>query len=620
MSLVTGENLALLYGEVEIFSAVNLQINEESKIGIVGPNGSGKTSLLKLILGEYSPDKGNLSTLSDMKVAYVPQRPSVTNSPSVKDYIMGAFTAIQDIERLMEKYALEIQSSEGKDRKKAENNFSICLEKYDVLGGHDHIRQFELITTGLGLDEDSLNTSTEAASGGEITRASLAKAILSNPDLLILDEPTNYLDFQGLNWLEDYLAKFTRSLLIVSHDRYFLDSLVQEIWEVDRGMLISGPGNYSKYIKDKSLRLKREISDYKRQQEYIAKEEAFIQKYRAGQRSREARGRQTRLERLERIEKPIIEPSSLKVANIQINRSPQVPLKTRDLDIGFPHSPTRLIHVDTLELSKGTRTALIGPNGIGKSTLIKTLLGIIPPFSGKATLDRNVNVGYFSQGNIEFQNDSTVIESLIEIKNIPVQHARNHLARFLFKGDDIHKSIYDLSGGERGRLALARLLITDPNFLILDEPTTHLDIMSREALQEVLLAYQGTLLFVSHDRRLISSLANQLWIVEDKQIKIFKGTFEEWTKSPSFEDPRHSSPPNSAAKINRKRRGAKKIVQDKGLNYEEQIAQLEGQLYNLEEEIEKASNDQNIESVTTLGEKYAIVKSQLDIAWGNWAE
>ena len=616
MSLVTGENLALLYGEVEIFSAVNLQINEESKIGIVGPNGSGKTSLLKLILGEYSPDKGNLSTLSDMKVAYVPQRPSVTNSPSVKDYIMGAFTAIQDIERLMEKYALEIQSSEGKDRKRAENNFSICLEKYDVLGGHDHIRQFELITTGLGLDEDSLNTSTEAASGGEITRASLAKAILSNPDLLILDEPTNYLDFQGLNWLEDYLAKFTRSLLIVSHDRYFLDSLVQEIWEVDRGMLISGPGNYSKYIKDKSLRLKREISDYKRQQEYIAKEEAFIQKYRAGQRSREARGRQTRLERLERIEKPIIEPSSLKVANIQINRSPQVPLKTRDLDIGFPHSPTRLIHVDTLELSKGTRTALIGPNGIGKSTLIKTLLGIIPPFSGKATLDRNVNVGYFSQGNIEFQNDSTVIESLIEIKNVPVQHARNHLARFLFKGDDIHKSISDL----RGRLALARLLNTDPNFLILDEPTTHLDIMSREALQEVLLAYQGTLLFVSHDRRLISSLANQLWIVEDKQIKIFKGTFEEWTKSPSFEDPRHSSPPNSAAKINRKRRGAKKIVQDKGLNYEEQIAQLEGQLYSLEEEIEKASNDQNIESVTTLGEKYAIVKSQLDIAWGNWAE
>lgn len=620
MSLVTGENLALLYGEVEIFSAVNLQINEESKIGIVGPNGSGKTSLLRLILGEYSPDKGNLSTLSDMKVAYVPQRPSVTNSPSVKDYIMGAFTAIQDIERLMEKYALEIQSSEGKDRKRAENNFSICLEKYDVLGGHDHIRQFELITTGLGLDEDSLNTSTEAASGGEITRASLAKAILSNPDLLILDEPTNYLDFQGLNWLEDYLAKFTRSLLIVSHDRYFLDSLVQEIWEVDRGMLISGPGNYSKYIKDKSLRLKREISDYKRQQEYIAKEEAFIQKYRAGQRSREARGRQTRLERLERIEKPIIEPSSLKVANIQINRSPQVPLKTRDLDIGFPHSPTRLIHVDTLELSKGTRTALIGPNGIGKSTLIKTLLGIIPPFSGKATLDRNVNVGYFSQGNIEFQNDSTVIESLIEIKNVPVQHARNHLARFLFKGDDIHKSISDLSGGERGRLALARLLITDPNFLILDEPTTHLDIMSREALQEVLLAYQGTLLFVSHDRRLISSLANQLWIVEDKQIKIFKGTFEEWTKSPSFEDPRHSSPPNSAAKINRKRRGAKKIVQDKGLNYEEQIAQLEGQLNSLEEEIEKASNDQNIESVTTLGEKYAIVKSQLDIAWGNWAE
>ena len=194
------------------------------------------------------------------------------------------------------------------------------------------------------------------------------------------------------------------------------------------------------------------------------------------------------------------------------------------------------------------------------------------------------------------------------------------MARFLFKGDDIHKSISDLSGGERGRLALARLLITDPNFLILDEPTTHLDIMSREALQEVLLAYQGTLLFVSHDRRLISSLANQLWIVEDKQIKMFKGTFEEWTKSPSFEDPRHSSPPNSAAKINRKRRGAKKIVQDKGLNYEEQIAQLEGQLNSLEEEIEKASNDQNIESVTTLGEKYAIVKSQLDIAWGNWAE
>ena len=417
--------------------------------------------------------------------------------------------------------------------------------------------------------------------------------------------------------------------MVVSHDRYFLDKVATRILEIDEGKLRSYPGNFTKYRALKEEQRRRQLIEYERQQEYIAREEAFIRRYKAGQRAREARGRATRLERLERIEKPHTN-EEVHLGNLSTFRTGQVAMRTSKLAVGYQQNGhgVQLLNVADTQLERGSRTAIIGSNGIGKTTLLKTLLGETPPISGSASLGHNVEPGYYSQGSADLPRHSTVLNALIDARNLRIPEARNYLARFLFRGDDVFKPTAALSGGERSRLALARLLITEPNLLVLDEPTTHLDIPSREALESLLGNYGGTLLFVSHDRRLISSLASQLWIVEDGETNLFRGSFEEWMRerhiaSAQTETTRATTPKTRSRQSDRVRRTSaaqKRAQQAKIRDQEALITQLEAQLTEINAALESATERQNIPEITRLGERYNTTQARLDTAWEEWAE
>ena len=629
MPILTASNLALLFGEVEIFAGIDLQIDERDRIGIVGPNGAGKTSLIRILAGELEANAGTVTWQRGVRIGYVPQTPNQAPDGTVHDEVMQAFTRLRQVEDELASSALDIQVAEGTARRDAERRYDALLREFEALGGYDYEHRMERVLDGVGLPEETRATPAADASGGERTRAALARALLSDPDFLILDEPTNYLDFHGLDWLEDFLSSFTGGFMVVSHDRYFLDKVANRILEIDNGKLQSFPGNFTKYRVLKEEQERRQLIEYERQQEYIEREEAFIRRYKAGQRAREARGRATRLDRLERITKPHTD-ATIYLGSVSTFRTGQVALRTSKLAVGYQQNGhgVQLLTVADTQLERGSHTAIIGSNGIGKTTLIKTMLGETPPISGSASLGYNVEPGYYSQGSIDLPQRSTVMDALIDARNLRIPEARNYLARFLFRGDDVFKSTSALSGGERSRLALARLLITEPNMLILDEPTTHLDIPSREALEAALQTYSGTLIFVSHDRRLISLLATQLWIVEDGEARLFKGGFEEWIRgrqpatqrqtpaSPAVPSPRSRQSNKQRRTAAARQRAKQAVVRD----YEALIGNLEAQLAEINAALESATERQNVAEITRLGKKYTATQASLEQAWNDWSE
>ena len=624
MSLMSASELGLLYGELEIFSGITLEVPERARIGIVGPNGGGKTSLLRLLVGELTPNGGAVHRPAGLRIGYVPQLASKVTAGSLGDEVMTAFAELRNLEDELASSAMEIERADAVDQRKAARRYSSLLQRYEALGGSDYRNLMERATTGVGLSSEVLETPASAASGGERTRAALATALLTDPDLLVLDEPTNYLDFDGLAWLETFLGRFSHSFLIVSHDRYFLDKVVSQVWELDKGKLQVFRGDYTKYRALKIEQSERQRREYERQQEYIEREEAFIRRYRAGQRAREARGRATRLERLKRIDAPSKE-APLRIDGASADRTGQIVVSTRDLKVGFSNSDedVLLLSVPDLQLERQSRTVIVGANGAGKSTLIQTLLGHIPSLSGQASLGHNVQVGYQRQGHYDLPKSSTVLDALLDARNLPIEDARSYLAVFLFTGDDVFAPVSSLSGGERTRLALARLLITEPNFLVLDEPTTHLDIPSREALERVLLSFPGTLLVVSHDRQLISTLARQLWIIEGGSIHPFAGTFDEWVQRRQEETrpapkPRKRSRSHGAPRSKARPKGKRVPGPPDAPNPEEVIAGMESRLVEIERELESASQRQDVAQIALLGQEYQTTQTSLEQALDEW--
>ena len=424
MPLVSTSDLAVHYGADIIFSGVDLDINERARIGIVGPNGGSKTSLLRVLVGEQHASEGRVARTIGIQVGYVPQHPQMEFTGTLREEVMRAFDQVRALEKELESASQQPDSQNGSSEE-AGRRYAALLEQYEALGGYTYERDVERMVDGLGLRPETLDSPASSASGGERTRAALAKALLGNPDLLVLDEPTNYLDLKGVTWLERYLTHFAPAVVVVSHDRYFLDEMATQIWEIDHGRMNVFPGNFSKYRVLKGERDLRQVKEYEAQQEFIAKEQAFIDRYRAGQRSREAKGRETRLGRLERIDRPDIDRSiSLKRAGAA--RTGQVVLSTKGLKVGYTDrdGPTELLKVPDLKLPRGSRTALIGDNGTGKTTFIKTVLGMVPPLEGSVALGQSVKVGYYSQGMVALVDEQTVLEPFLEIKNMPFELAR----------------------------------------------------------------------------------------------------------------------------------------------------------------------------------------------------
>ena len=633
MAVIGASQLGLHYAEMEIFGDITLQVNERARIGIVGPNGSGKTSLLRVLLGEQDYDSGTIFRPEQLRIGYVPQTAMQSGSGTLREKIIETFRHLIDLEEQMAESALEIQQTQGSGRKRAERRYSSLVDRYESEGGYDYHNAIERVVAGVGLSEEILDTLTTDASGGERTRAALATALLGDPDILVLDEPTNYLDFNGLEWLEGFLSTFRNAFIVVSHDRYFLDRVVTEIWEIDRARMKTFPGNYSKYKILKAEENERLSKEYRKQQEHIRREEYFIARYHAGQRSKEARGRAKRLDKINMIDAPAVE-ETVAIRSSEATRTGEIVLSTTDLEVGFTDSEggkVTLFEVPDTEIHRGTTTAIIGNNGIGKTTLLKTLLSDIPALEGKSSLGHNVKTGYFRQGSDEIPPNLTVMEALLQIKNLPIGEARGFLARFLFRGEEIFEKVSSLSGGERGRLALARLLILEPNVLVLDEPTTHLDIQSREALEEMLTGFRGTILFVTHDRHLISLLANNLWIIHDGKVDTFDGTYEEWQEHNSQ---KISTPPPSESKLQdqkiqipgkgkkqKKQRPKNRIKSKKHNtkpNREEIIDRLEKRVQEIEIELSASTGDADLERIRDLGIEHSALNEELQNTLDQW--
>ena len=622
MPLVSTSDLAVHYGADIIFSGVDLDINERARIGIVGPNGGGKTSLLRVLVGQQDASEGRVARNRGIQIGYVPQRPQMEIAGTLREEVLRAFGGVMAVERELEAAS---RQSNG-DSEEAGRRYAALLDRYEALGGYTYQRDVERMVDGLGLMAETLDSPAASASGGERTRAALAKALLGHPDLLVLDEPTNYLDLQGVTWLERYLTHFAPAVVAVSHDRYFLDEMATQIWEIDHGRMNVFPGNFSKYRVIKGERDLRQAKEYEAQQEFIAKEQAFIDRYRAGQRSREAKGRETRLGRLERIDRPDVD-RSISMSSAVASRTGQLVLSTHDLKVGYIEGDetTQLLTVPDLKLSRGSRTAVIGDNGTGKTTFIKTVLGDVPALDGSVVLGQSVKVGYYSQGLDALVEEQTVLESFLEIKNMPFEQARFYLARFLFQGDDVFREVGDCSGGEKSRLALARLLITEPNLLVLDEPTTHFDIPSREALEQVLLSYPGTILLVSHDRHLVSLLAESLLVMADGKVTVFAGTFEEWSDAQREAEAVAASARLEEREKPARRPQAAKSTGPKHLNpaapvidMEQVIVDLEDRLKNIETQLQEATVGQDFKEMTRLGEEHTQTQSDLEQRLEEW--
>ena len=621
MPLITASDLSVSFAELDVFEGISLEIAERARVGIVGPNGQGKTTLLETLVGGIAPRSGSVQRRRGLSIGYVPQTTRHMDAETLREEVMKAFSEITSIEAEIAVSAAAIEGASEVGRREAERRYSDMLEAYEAAGGYDYENRLERVIAGVGLSMATLDVPVDEASGGQRTRTSLAKALLTDPHLLILDEPTNYLDFDGLSWLEGFLRRTSHAFVVVSHDRYFLDQVATEIWEINHGKLTTYKGNYSKYRHLKAERERRQQTEYVRQQQFIRKQEDFIERYRAGQRSREALGREKRLNRMERIE-AVASDKSITLGGLSASRTGRVVLSTQGLEVGFREDgrPVKLLNIEDLALERSSRTAIVGPNGIGKTTFLHTVLGYEPGLSGSMSLGHNVKVGFQRQGTYDLPEHRSVLDAIIDVKNLSPEDARTYLGRFLFSGDDVYKTVSVLSGGERTRLALARLLLEEPNFLVLDEPTTHLDISSREALEQVLLQYDGTLLFVSHDRALISLLATRLLVVEDGRMVLFSGTFEEWAKTREESAVRVVVRPKKKGRSRGSAapRKAPATPQAPRIDYEELIANLEGRLARIESRLDGATQRQDVEAIAKLGKEYNRVQSELETTWERW--
>ena len=611
MAILSTSKLHLHYGDIPILSNINLDINKRSRIGLVGANGTGKTSLVKILVGETDFQQGELLLQKNLSIGYVPQTAEDIKSSSVKAHIMHVFQNILDLEHEIEGSS---KTLENNNNPTTQNTHLNLLHEYEMIGGYRYITEFNKTVTGLNLTLDVLENSFNSASGGERTKANLAKALLQKPDLLILDEPTNYLDFESLRWLEDFINHYESAVLVVSHDRHFLDQVTTSIWELENQSITTYPGNYTKYKKLKAEFILRQQKEYDSQKAFIEKEQAFIDKYRAGQKSRQAHGRETRLNRIQLLQAPN-KTQSINLPDLETKRTGRVILSTHEANVGFieKNKETVLLTVSDIELLRGTKTAFVGKNGIGKTTFLKTIVGEIPPLNGIINFGHQISYGYVDQNLSFIPENVDVLTAFLDAKNIPINEARSYLARFLFIGEQVFQNVDSLSGGQLTRLQIARTMIQNPNFLILDEPTTHLDIQSREAMEIVLQNYEGAILFVSHDRLFINNIAEQLLIVENNQINLFKGTFNQWEEITNKSNIKKGKNTNQNNKNKSKKINKYKFEQQENL-----IKDLEKKLKYLEIKLNNATKTQNISELTELGQQYTLIEKQLSDELEKW--
>ncbi len=667
MSVITGTQVSKSFGAFDLFANLNFSVARGNKIALVGANGCGKTTLLTIIAGMQEPNiGGRVNFARGVSRGYLSQTAEESNEHTIWQEMQTAFVDLNALGQQLQ--ALEQAMAEPSSNHDALlTRYGTLQHDFEVRGGYEIDARIKRVLGGLGFKPGEELKPLSQLSGGQRVRTALAKLLLQSPDVLLLDEPTNHLDRQGIEWLEGYLQEWVGTLLVVSHDRYFLDEVCDYVWDMGKhsdglSYIEVYRGGYTDYVAQRTERRERKLKEFTAQQEVIAKEQEYIRRNIAGQNTSIAKGRQTRLNRMERLEKPL-ETRAMSLRLTSGPRSGNIVMETDRLAIGYRvereakgeertahpspfalrpslHAQRPLFTVPNLQLLRTERAALIGPNGTGKTTFLKTVLESIPPLGGEVRLGASLRLGYFAQAHEGLNLSNTVLEELMSAReDMKMSEARNILGRFLFSGDDAFKRLEMLSGGERGRVALAKLTLQGANFLLLDEPTNHLDIPSQEILTEALNNFDGTLLLVSHDRYLIAALATQIWSLERAddnvtRMSIFRGTYDAWMEERERVEREARGEGREAIGVKRQVASLKptNLPIAKSVNtspafsknqeqlrikkletVEQRITQLEKQLTECSWQMELAGSD--YDKLKTLGADYAKIEADLASAW-----
>lgn len=713
MSLLVANQISKNYGDLDVLDNVSVRIENGDRIGLVGSNGAGKTSLLRALARIDTGYSGELFVARETRIGFLAQDPPPAGSRSPYTELRSVFAGL--LAQGEQLRSLEARMTEGGQ---SEAELAALLARYgkqqeafERAGGYLIDQRIRFVLTGLGLDQALWQAPLSHLSGGQRTRVSLGRLLLEEPDILLLDEPTNHLDVRAMGWLEGVLTGWKGALVVVSHDRYFLDAVATRIWDLSRRRVESYRGNYSHYRQQREERYALWRKEYERQQKYISDTQEFVRRYKAGQRTKEAQGRETRLKRFMEQE-ALPPPPAEQLIRLPLrsdSRSGDLVLRTRRLVAGYcsaspadggadgnsnaagngdvRNSPeglrttktgglpattagagngpspaahdlpkpqgrlrpmrtlattdTPVLEVPDLDLNRGQVVALIGPNGAGKTTLVRTILEELAPLTGRVELGASVEVGYLAQRHIGdgyglMQGGHTVLDALQEIRRTPTVRARTFLGQFLFSGDDVFQTIDSLSGGERSRIALARLILQGANFLLLDEPTNHLDLDSQEILQDALRQFNGTILLVTHDRALVDALATQIWHVEQGRdgqpgrLEQFNGTWRQWqlerSDSAKSEQVRAVEQAPSAAQAERERGRADRRQrqqaqrrQQAAAEAEQRIGRLESRLKAVERAMAEASLAQELERLHDLQERHRSLTARLETLMEEWA-
>ncbi|MCP4428915.1 MAG: ABC-F family ATP-binding cassette domain-containing protein [Chloroflexi bacterium] len=671
MAILTVSYLSQSFGAADIFSGVSASLPNNGRAGLVGPNGVGKTTLLRVLAGFSKPTGGSFHLAKGTRLGYLHQESARAfngRAHAVYDEMLAVFADLRaDAVRLSQ---IEAELAQGNLDDELFERYSALQERFELAGGYEYELRIKQTLTGLGFAEADWSLSLEHLSGGQKTRALLARLLLERPNLLILDEPTNHLDVEAIEWLEGALKTWSGAILLVSHDRYFLDKVVNAIWEMHPDGIERYRGNYTAYTQQRQERWQKKQQAYDNFRQHIDKEMNYIRRNIAGQRTQMAQGKLSRLARevaafhggglealsileskgwaqvtiqlacdMGRVATRVGElqqlinemrgpsrPPTLKMRLPASHRSGHIVLRTKDLQIGYPSK--LLFTAENIELHRKECAALIGGNGTGKTTFLRAILDDLEPLTGEIRPGASLSVGYFSQAHDDLDLKNSVLDELLRYENMNVSQARNYLARYLFRQDDVYKLVGDLSGGERGRLALAVLALQGANFLLLDEPTNHLDIPAQEALQAALEQFDGTILLVSHDRYLVNRLATQIWNLEDGRLRVHKGNYQQFLAQRNQEQEQAKEAAarfRAGAKAAAARKNGTGLSKNERRKRAEALAQLENDIAAAEADLatiganlQAATQAQSFDKIQSLSVEYGAMESHLERLMTQW--
>ena len=631
--ILSCQNINKAFGTNEVLKNVNFHLEEREKAALIGPNGAGKSTLLKIIMQEMTADSGEIIISRGKTIGYLAQHQDLVSGRTIYEELLEVKQYILDMEEKIRTMEQNMKTVTGRELDELLANYSRLTHQFELENGYSYKSEIVGVLKGLGFTEDEFSKKVDTLSGGQKTRVALGKLLLSNPDIILLDEPTNHLDMDSIAWLENYLLNYKGAVFIVSHDRYFLDKVVTKVVEIDHGNVRMFQGNYSAYAQKKAQIRDAEYKAWLNQQQEIKHQEEVIAKLKSFNREksiRRAESREKMLDKIEVLDKPVEDNMEMKLTLTPRITSGNDVLTVTELSKSFPQQQL-FSHID-FSIQRGERVAIIGANGTGKTTILKILNGLIPADEGTVELGSKVLIGYYDQEHHVLNMDKTIFEEISdEYPYLTNTEIRNVLAAFLFTGDDVFKPIHTLSGGERGRVSLAKLMLSEANFLILDEPTNHLDIVSKEILEQALNRYTGTVLYVSHDRYFINQTATRILDLTNQAMVNYIGNYDyylekkdELTQIYAPETVVVTEESSSTSKLDWKQQKEEQARQRKRENElkktEQEIEKLESRDKEIDEEMALPEVSVNVAECIRLSKEKAEIAEKLEILYEKWEE